>query len=107
MKPMTERTRLPNRRGHPMLDFDHAGQRYTASVTRFPTGEVAEVFINAAKGGSDIETVARDAAILISIAAQYGVPLEAFRHAITRNREGSPSGLNDDERLERIIGWND
>jgi len=87
------RTRLPNRRAHEVRDFEHAGQRYTASVTRFPAGEVAEVFINVAKGGSDIETVARDAAILISIAAQHSVPLEAFRHAITRNSDGSPSGV--------------
>jgi hypothetical protein len=90
---MTERTRLPNRRGHEVFDFEHVGQRYTASVTRFATGEPAEIFINAAKVGTDIETVARDAAILISIAAQYGVPLEAFRHAVTRNSDGSPSGV--------------
>ena len=44
-------------------------------------------------GGSDLEATARDAAIVLSIAVQYGVPLEPIRHAVTRNADGSPSSI--------------
>jgi hypothetical protein len=40
-----------------------------------------------------LEATARDAAIVLSIAVQYGVPLEPIRHAVTRNADGSPSSI--------------
>jgi hypothetical protein len=36
------RERLPNRRGHELLDFEHAGIRYTVGAVRFPDGRLAE-----------------------------------------------------------------
>jgi hypothetical protein len=35
---MSERVRLPNRRGHELLDFEHGGIRYTAGIGRFEDG---------------------------------------------------------------------
>ena len=32
---MTSRERLPNRRGHELLDFEHGGIRYTVGIGRF------------------------------------------------------------------------
>lgn len=65
------RERLPDRRGH----------------------ELAEIFLNvSAKAGTPIETTARDAAIVASLALQHGATVATIRHAITRNADGSASG---------------
>src|SRR4051794_22179925 len=87
------RRRLPQRRQHQLVDFEHAGFRYTAGLGFFDTGELGEIFINVpGRSGSAIEAVARDAAILTSISLQYGASLETIRHALTRNSDGSASG---------------
>src|SRR6516162_7143797 len=87
-----ERERLPNRRASETLQFDHGGFRYVASVGRFPDGRLAEVFLSGPKVGTDVAFAARDASIMCSIGLQYGVPIEAFRHAIARNSDGSAAG---------------
>jgi hypothetical protein len=90
---MQLRRQLPQRRSHELMDFEHAGHRYTAGLGFFETGGLAEVFINVpGRSGSAIEAVARDAAILTSICLQHGAPLETIRHALTRNSDGSASG---------------
>jgi hypothetical protein len=58
---MTTRQRLPDRRGHELLDFEHGGIRYRAGVGRFEDGRLAEIFMNAAKPGTAVDTFARDA----------------------------------------------
>ena len=87
------RRRLPQRRFHELLDFEHAGCRYTAGLGFFETGGLAEIFINVpGRSGSAIEAVARDAAILTSICLQYGASVATIRHALTRNSDGSAGG---------------
>lgn len=87
------REALPNRRLHETLHFEHWGQKYVVGLGRAqPTGPVAEVFLNCAKSGTQAETLARDSAVLMSLALQHGVPIETIRHAITRNVDGSPAG---------------
>ena len=89
----TKRRRLPQRRAHEVLDFEHGGHRYTAGVGRFDDGGLAEIFINVpGHVGSGIETMARDAATVASIALQYGAPAETVRRALTRNTDGSAGG---------------
>jgi hypothetical protein len=89
--PLT-RKRLPNRRGHLLLDFEADGFRYTAGLGFFEDGRLAEVFLNASKIGTPIETAARDSAVVASIALQHGVPPDTIRHALTRDRNGNASG---------------
>lgn len=87
------RVPLPNRRNHETLQFEHWGQKYTVGLGRSrPTGPIAEVFLNCAKSGTQAETLARDSAVLLSLALQHGVELSIIGHAITRNADGSPSG---------------
>jgi hypothetical protein len=86
------RERLPNRREHEVLDFEHGGFRYIGGIGRFDDGRVAEVFLNVAKSGTAIENHAREAAITASLALQYGTPVNVIRHALTRNGDGSASG---------------
>ena len=84
---MTQRNRLPNRRPHETFDFVHDGVAYTMSV-----GD-AEVFVSCSKNTSTYEALARDAAVLISLALQYGTPAEVMRGAITRLDNGEPASL--------------
>src|ERR1700730_19397896 len=86
------RRRLPNRRGHELVDFEHGGIRYTAGIGRFEDGTLAEIFLNTAKHGTAIDTNARDAAVAASLLLQYGCPAETLSHALTRNSDGSASG---------------
>jgi hypothetical protein len=87
------RTPLPNRRMHEVVRFSHWGLDYIVGLGRSrPTADVTEVFLNCAKSGTQAETLARDSAVLLSLALQYGVPLDAIGHAITRDSDGKPSG---------------
>ncbi len=89
----TQRKRLPNRREHELINFTHGGFCYVAGIGRFDDGRLAEVFLNVAKSGTTIETHARDAAIVASIALQHGASAEVIRHALTCNSNGSASGV--------------
>ena len=86
------RERLPNRRSHELLDFEHAGIRYTAGIGRFPDGRIAELFLNTAKHGTSLDVNARDAAVAASLLLQHGCPVETLRRALTSNGDGSASG---------------
>ena len=89
---MTDRQRLPNRRGHELLNFEHGGIRYTAGGSRFEDGRLAEIFLSTAKHGTAVDVNARDAAVAASLLLQHGCPIETLRRALTRNADGSASG---------------
>jgi hypothetical protein len=55
------RRRLPNRRGHELLSFEHGGIYYTAGFGRFENGDLAEIFLTTAKHGTAVDVNARDA----------------------------------------------
>jgi hypothetical protein len=83
---------LSNRRGSELFDIEADGQRYCAGFSRFPDGRLAEIFLSAAKCGSQADTNARDSAVVASIALQFGVPLDVLRKALMRNSRGEPCG---------------
>ena len=89
---MTTRQRLPNRHAHQLLDFEHRGIRYTAGVSRFEDGTLAEIFLNTAKQGTAVDVNARDAAVAASLLLQHGCSVDTLRQALTRNSDGSGSG---------------
>ena len=89
---MIRRT-LPQCRASETFDLRFWNQNFTVSIGRYPDGMIGEVFIDGGKTGQDIQSTARDAAVVISLALQYGVAVESVRHAITRNSDGSPSSL--------------
>jgi ribonucleoside-diphosphate reductase alpha chain len=86
------RRRLPNRRGHELVDFAHAGISYTAGVGRFEDGSLAEIFLNTRKHVTAVDLNARDAAVAASLLWQHGCPIEILRRALTRNADSSASG---------------
>lgn len=85
---MTARTRLPNRRRGDLVSFEHEGVRYTAQLGYYPNGLAAEVFLDAGKEGSAVNTMAREAAVLASIALQFGTPLKMLRDALPKLADG-------------------
>ena len=78
---MSDRERLPNRRVSELVDFEHAGRRWTLTVGRFADGRVGEVFLDTPKASAIGEIAA-------SVAFQHGAPLETVRHALADRRAG-------------------
>ncbi|MGB8895251.1 MAG: hypothetical protein WCD13_13225 [Pseudolabrys sp.] len=60
--------------------------------SRFPNGQLAEIFLSNNKSGSDSDTAAKDSAVVCSIALQFGVPLDVIRKALMRDSRDRPSG---------------
>jgi len=86
-----ERRELPPRRGGENFEFTHSGQKFTASVRYGGVTDLSprEVFLNAEKPDSAIDLAARDAAVLVSIALQYGIELRELKRSLSRNLDGS------------------
>ena len=89
---MTRRI-LPQRRACETFDLRFWSQNFTITVGRYPDGMIGEVFIDGGKTGQDIQCTARDAAVVIWLALQHGVPIEAIRHAVTRNSNGEAASI--------------
>jgi hypothetical protein len=91
---MTRRT-LPQRRYAETFDLEFQLQQggtlhHVVTVGYFDDGQPAEVFVSTIKSGTDAEALARDGAILLSLAMQHHVPLETIASAITRTPQGQP-----------------
>jgi len=85
---------LPNRRESETIEFRHAGHEFTLCRGLRPsTGEIGEIFLSSNKPGSPIEALARDAAIIVSIALQHDADLATIRHALTRDHDGGAATL--------------
>jgi hypothetical protein len=89
----TSRRRLPNRREHELIDFEHEGRRYTAGTGRFDDGALAEIFMNVSgRSGGMVEVLARDTAVAASLCLQFGCNVETLRRALMRDSKGRASG---------------
>jgi hypothetical protein len=90
---MTSRTYLTNRRFSQTLNFEVDGQKYIATVSFFDDGHLGELFINSSgKLGSTADVNAADGALAVSLALQYGCPVEVLQKAMKRNTDGSAQG---------------
>jgi hypothetical protein len=88
---MTHET-LANRRASENFTFELDGLRFTATVSRFADGRIAELFLNNHKAGNQSDTNARDAAIIFSFALQHGADLNEIRKALCRDAQGHALG---------------
>jgi hypothetical protein len=89
------RERLANRRLSESFLFEWNGMCFTATISRFDDGRLAEIFLGNGKAGSHTDAAAKDSAIICSLALQHGVALETIKHALLRNSHGvaeSPLG---------------
>jgi hypothetical protein len=92
------RHRPANRRSLETVAVEHENQRYKIGLgrelvcgDRSMLGPIVEVFLNAQQVNSQIDTLASDGAILMSMLLQYGCPPADIFHAMKRNPDGSPS----------------
>jgi hypothetical protein len=90
---MSERAILSQRRAAQTFDLRHGKNVFEVTVGFYPNSAIGEVFVTGGKTGSDMEAVCRDAAVLLSIAIQYGIPLSTIRGAITREQNGAASSV--------------
>ena len=85
---MTARQRLPNRRPSHTETLEVDGQTFTATVGFDECGRSREVFMVAGKEGSMLNALLADAAVVISIALQHGIPAAALAKSIGRRPAG-------------------
>jgi ribonucleoside-diphosphate reductase alpha chain len=86
-----ERRKLPQRRRSVTFSFECAGLAYTATASWFEDGALGEVFLGNHRADSHADACAKDAAILASIALQFGAPLDVLRKALLRDSQNRPS----------------
>ncbi len=78
------RQRLPNRRPAVTEEIEAGGTHLTATVGFAADGCPAELFLSGGKTGSALDTILGDAAIVISIALQHGIPAATLRKSVGR-----------------------
>ena len=90
------RVRLPNRRLALIETLEAAGQVFDAAVGFDLRGQPRELFLKASKEGSMLNALLADAAVVISVALQHGVPAEALSKSVGRLPGGviSPTDLD-------------
>ena len=89
---MIRRT-LPQRRASETFDLRFWNQLFTVTVGFYADGTPDEIFIDGGKSGQDIQSIARDAAVVLSLALQHGTPIETIRHAVTRGASEEPASI--------------
>jgi hypothetical protein len=86
---VSARERLPNRRASQNIAFERDNLNYQMTVGLYPDCRVGEIFLNAEHSNSLLDALAHDAAIVVSLALQFGCPLETIRHALKRDAHGT------------------
>jgi hypothetical protein len=92
---MSERHTLPPRRRAETFNLEWGGldRRFAITAGYYSNGAVGEVFITGGKSGQEVEAIARDGAVLLSLALQYGADLANLASAVTRDGTGAPSSI--------------
>ncbi len=89
------RKRLPKSRPSITTSFSVGGAEGYMTAGSYPDDGLGEVFLKLGKQGSTLAGVMDAFSIAISIALQYGVPLETYVEKFT-NMRFEPAGLTDD-----------
>jgi ribonucleoside-diphosphate reductase alpha chain len=90
-----ERKRLPKKRPAQTVSFSVGGAEGYMIASNYPDDGLGELFIKMSKQGSTLAGVMDAFSIAISIALQYGVPLETYVAKFT-NMRFDPAGMTDD-----------
>jgi len=89
------RRRLPKRRSSQTTSFSVGGAEGYLTAGTYDDGQLGEIFLKFGKQGSTLAGLMDAFSIAISIALQYGVPLETYVEKFT-NLRFEPAGLTDD-----------
>ncbi|HIW62476.1 MAG TPA: vitamin B12-dependent ribonucleotide reductase [Candidatus Stackebrandtia excrementipullorum] len=89
------RKRLPKKRPSQTVSFSVAGAEGYMTASSYPDNGLGEVFFKMSKQGSTLAGIMDAFSVAISIALQYGVPLEKYVEKFT-NMRFEPAGMTDD-----------
>ncbi|BDZ57556.1 hypothetical protein GCM10025872_12130 [Barrientosiimonas endolithica] len=89
------RKRMPKRRSSQVTSFAVGGAEGYLTASRYDDGELGEIFLKLGKQGSTLAGMMDAFSLAISVALQYGVPLETYVEKFT-NMRFEPAGLTDD-----------
>ena len=89
---MTNRRRLPNRRGSISFDVQALNLTFTVTASRFNDGSLGGVFIQNHKTNSAAGILASDCAIAASLTLQFGCPAEVLARALSRDSRNNATG---------------
>ncbi|MGQ4270543.1 vitamin B12-dependent ribonucleotide reductase [Nocardiopsis changdeensis] len=89
------RRRLPKKRPSETTSFSVGGAEGYITAGSYPDDGLGEVFMKLGKQGSTLAGVMDAFSIAISIALQYGVPLDTYVEKFT-NMRFDPAGMTDD-----------
>lgn len=95
---MNNRKKLPNRRASEVIEMSHVlasgnVQQYFADISKYDDGSVAEIFLDMGRQSNEVANLARDAAMVLSIALQHGIPIEEMRASVGRDETGLPHSV--------------
>jgi ribonucleoside-diphosphate reductase alpha chain len=93
-----QRRRLPNERRAITHHFSVGGQEGYVTVGLYEDGQPGEVFIKMAKEGSTVSGLMDSFATAVSLALQYGVPLQVLCNKFSHTRF-EPSGWSGNARI--------
>ncbi|AKU17258.1 vitamin B12-dependent ribonucleotide reductase [Luteipulveratus mongoliensis] len=89
------RKRLPKRRSSQTTSFAVGGAEGYLTAGTHADGELGEIFLKFGKQGSTLAGVMDAFSVAVSVALQYGVPLETYVEKFT-NMRFEPAGMTDD-----------
>ncbi|TWE13290.1 vitamin B12-dependent ribonucleotide reductase [Rudaeicoccus suwonensis] len=89
------RRRLPKRRTSQTTSFAVGGAEGYLTAGTYDDGQLGEIFLRLGKQGSTLGGMMEAFALSISVALQYGVPLETYVEKFT-NMRFEPAGMTDD-----------
>ncbi|HZE37674.1 MAG TPA: vitamin B12-dependent ribonucleotide reductase [Stackebrandtia sp.] len=89
------RKRLPKKRPSQTVSFSVGGAEGYLTASSYPDNGLGEVFFKMSKQGSTLAGIMDAFSVAISIALQYGVPLEKYVEKFT-NMRFEPAGMTDD-----------
>lgn len=85
---------VPDRRLCKRYRFEHRSHRYYGTIGIDPaTLQPVEIFLQTGRAGSEMEAVARDAAVLASKALQHGATIPELRSAMTEIEIATEAGV--------------
>ena len=67
--------------------------KFLVTISTFADMNIMEAFVENNKVANDLHALARDAAIMLSISCQYGIPLRELQGSFSRNEDNSPQSL--------------
>lgn len=87
------RENLPARRACVNTTVEVGNFKMIMGVGFYDDGRPGEVFVSNTMTGTDFDAMSRDCAVVLSIAMQYGIPLDEIHKSLTKDSSGRPSSV--------------